>query len=159
MINKCFAGKANSPKTQPRAKKLTSPPSGNGFESRAFNSLYANAADLKIKAIFKCASARMDGYLILENDEIVLLEIKETLNWTSIKAATFQLLAGRKLLGFNSATRGIIVFEKSSAEWDADFKNQNGTWGQFALHAEEVSEHITIGAMQVNNDGTLLFPS
>jgi hypothetical protein len=97
----------------------------------------------------------MDGYLVTTTGEYILLEMKESLRWGSTQSATFQFLAGRGLLALN-AKRGIIVFERWSDEW-ANTKPY-GAWGQLALHAEEVTKYIEVGALQVRENGSIHSP-
>jgi hypothetical protein len=157
MLNQCFYGKPNTPKNAPKKTLITSRSSNNGFEARAFNCLFSSKSILGIKSVYKCSAARMDGCLEMEDGEIILLEMKETLNWTSVKSATFQFLAGNSMLNLR-VKRAIIVFENLSKEWEESFKHEQGTWGSLALHSKEVSEHITIGALRINKDNSLEFP-
>jgi len=120
------------------------------FENRAFNALFKHRKKLRIAELYRCRAARMDGFLVTTERETILLEMKERLAWGSVQAAGFQFLAGRRLLKLR-AKRGIVIFERTSEEWDA--LADHGAWGQLALHSQELSPHIEIGGLQVLQTG------
>lgn len=154
-LDACFDGPRNELRNQPTAALVEGAPIGAKFEQRAFAALFRNSKELGIASLWKCRAARMDGYIITTVKECILLEMKESLRWGSTQAATFQFLAGRKLLNLE-AKRAIIVFERWSDEWS--LTTPYGAWGQLALHAEEVSEYISIGAMQITATGKIVIP-
>jgi len=155
MLRHCYSGVPNPRARQPKPRELTAPPVGEGFEDRAFAALFNERRRLKIQRLWRCTSARVDGVLQTSDGELVLVEAKQVLGWGSVSGAVFEILAGRKLLGVE-ADRGIIVFERVSAEWSKI--QPGGGWGQLALHAEEISPHISLGALQVTKDGQLVVP-
>ena len=148
-IEASFSSPKNNPGNQPSSRQLAAPPQGSGFEARAFAALVHNASQMGIETVHKCSAARMDGYIVLKGGEVVLIEMKESLRWGSTQSATFQFLAGRRLLQLK-ATRGIVLFERWSEEWAQT--RPYGAWGQFALHAAEVSEHICLGALKLTGE-------
>ncbi len=150
MLNACFKNTPNARGLQPSHEEITEPLKGVSFETRAFNALLKNKGKLGIKQLFRCRASRMDGYLITTQRKIILLEMKERLGWGSVQAAGFQFLAGRQLLRLQ-ADRGIVVFDRISKEWSQI--KPNGGWGQLALHSQELSPHIEIGALQVLESG------
>lgn len=152
-IEAAFSGPKNDPGNSPTARQLLVPPEGAGFEARAFAALVRNARKLGIRAVYKCSAARMDGYIVTQDGEVVLIEMKESLRWGSTQSATFQFLAGRELLELKSR-RGIVLFERWSDEWEKT--GTYGAWGQFALHASEVSRYIQLGALRLQ--GTKFVP-
>lgn len=134
---------------------MLSLPVGPGFESRAFAALFNARRRLKIKRLWRCTSARIDGYLEMSDGELVMVEAKEVLGWGSVSSAVFEILAGKKLLNLD-ADRAIIVFERVSNEWSKI--TPGGGWGQLALHAEEVAAHISLGALQIIEGGQVVVP-
>jgi hypothetical protein len=156
MLQNCFSVPPNRRIRRPQSTQLTVPPSGEGFEARAFAALLSHAATLGIAKLFRCKAARLDGYLETIDGETILLEMKESLSWGSTEAAGFQFLAGRHLLTnvFGSPpTKGIIVFERMAKQWNAT--PPNGAWGQLALEAAAVKSHIEIGALQIGPGGSV----
>jgi hypothetical protein len=127
-------------------------PTGASFEDRAFASLYNNQAALGVEEVFRCRAARVDGFLRTKSGETILVEVKETLSWGGMGSATIQFLSGRKLLDL-PARRGLIVFQRFNAQWAA--AKPHGAWGQLALEASTIQEHIEIGALQILPDGQL----
>ena len=152
MLDTCFLQPANLRRRVPRASLLASPSKGGRFEDRAFNALLEHASSLGISEIWRCHAARTDGYLRTMSGETILLEMKECLGWGAMQAAATELLMGKQLLGLD-ATRGLIVFERLSAEWEKI--QPYGAWGQLALHAQELAGHLDIGGLRVMADGSL----
>jgi hypothetical protein len=126
---------------------LHCPPRGSGFEAKAFAALWNNREELRIEEVWRCHAARIDGYLKTVGDEIVLVEIKETLSWGSTEAAGFQFLSGRKLLRLDTARKGIIVFGRIARQWEQT--RPYGGWGQLALEADALRPNLEMGALQV----------
>lgn len=155
MLQQCYSSAPNLRIRQPKPREMTVPPAGGSFESRAFAALFNERRRLKIRRIWRCTSARVDGYLETTDGELVLLEAKEVLGWASMSTAVFEILAGRKLLGIE-ANRSIIMFERISNEWSKI--EPGGGWGQLALHAEEIKDHISLGALQVTGEGRIVVP-
>jgi hypothetical protein len=155
MLRHCYSSIPNPRLQQPKRREVITPPAGTGFESRAFAALFNERRRLKIKRLWRCTSARVDGFLETSDGELVLVEAKEVLGWGSVSSAVFEILAGRKLLGLD-ANRGIIVFERVSKEWSKI--SPGGGWGQLALHAEEVRGDISLGALQVSEVGKVVVP-
>lgn len=155
MLRHCYSGNPNPRVRQPKTREVTAPPSGTSFESRAFAALFNDRRRLRIRRLWRCTSARIDGYLETSDGELVLVESKQVLGWGSVSSAVFEILAGRNLLGLK-AERGIIVFERVSKEWSKI--TPGGGWGQLALHAQEVASHISLGALQVTERGQLVVP-
>jgi hypothetical protein len=152
MLDLCFAAPAHQPGRLPARSPVLAPCAGGGFEARAFSALWHHRHVLGIRELYRCNAARVDGFAITQGGETILLEMKETLGWGGTQAAGFQFLAGRKLLGLE-ASRGIIVFERESAEWHRS--GPRGAWGQLALEATSVAAHVGIGALQVLRDGSV----
>lgn len=146
MIETCFSSPRNRRPKLPTSYIVSAAQTGSGFESKAFTALWLRRENLQIRTLWRCRAARVDGYLETRQGEIILLEMKETLSWGSTQAAGFQFLAGRQLLNLQ-ATRGIIVFERHAPQWERS--GVYGAWGQLALEASVVREHIEIGALQV----------
>lgn len=154
MIKTCFNQKPNVRKRTPKAKPVASPVPGTTFEARAFNALLKNRQRLGIKCLWRCNSARLDGYIETIDGEVILLEMKECLGWGAFQAASAEFMMGRQLLGL-STRRGVIVFEKTSNEWDAI--SPHGAWGQLALHSSELAPYLEIGGLQVLPNGEFKF--
>ncbi|WP_454844942.1 hypothetical protein [Ralstonia thomasii] len=155
-LDGCFDQSPNCRRSVPSAKPIDYRKEGGSFESRAFRVLFERREELGICELYKCSNARVDGYLVTKQGENILLEMKECLGWGPTTAAGFQFLAGNYLLTQygqlkKPATRGIIVFERTSREWNAI--TPHSAWGQLALHASEIATHIVIGGLQVHPDG------
>lgn len=155
MLHKCYTSIPNPRLRQPKVREVTHPPVGTSFESRAFATLFNERRLLKINRLWRCTSARVDGYLETSDGEFVLVEVKEVLGWGSVSSAVFEILAGRKLLDLK-ASQGIIVFERISKEWSK--MSPGGGWGQLALHSQEIEDHISLGALQVTEGGLVILP-
>jgi hypothetical protein len=84
--------------------------------------------------------------------ETILLEMKESLRWGATTSAGFQFLAARSILQWPQVRRGIVVFERLSAEWE---KKAGGAWAQFAREVHHVRDDFQMGALQVQPDGSL----
>lgn len=154
-LKRCFTGAVNQPGKKPKAIQYAPSPRARSFEQRAFLTLHRNMKELGIRSLHKCSACRMDGYLVTSDGQIVLLEMKESLRWGSTQSATFQFLAGRKLLRLK-ATHGLIVFERFSREWSK--AKPHGAWGQLALHAAEVSKYIKLGGLRIGKRGRISGP-
>src|SRR6266571_5837354 len=152
MLNSCFKQMPNERKRVPRATPVGGPLPGTNFESRAFTALWNNSKSLKIRELWRCNSARHDGYLETTKGEIILLEMKECLGWGALQAASAEFLMGKGWLDLE-AQRAIIVFERVSREWSQI--RPYGAWGQLALHSSEFSPYLQIGGLQVLRDGAI----
>lgn len=155
MLDRCFASTPNERKGIPKGTSLTSAPSGSGFEDRAFAFLFKHRNALGISKLYRCNAARMDGYLVTDTGETILLEMKECLGFGSFLAGASQLMAGRTLLKLK-ATRAILVFERISEEWDSIAPH--GGWGQLALHSAELANILQIGGLQIIDQQTMCVP-
>lgn len=151
-LDDCFGHAPNPRARKPKATEITAWKSGSSFQSLAFNVLLTNKPQLGIRSLFQCDSARVDGYLITLSGETILLEIKECLGWGAIAQAGFQFLTGRELLK-RKAKRGLIVFQRISAEWE--MIEPHGGWGQLALHSQELAGLIELGGLQIDDKGKL----
>jgi hypothetical protein len=156
-MNQFFSAQANTRGHLPQCRRIVTPPVGNQFEIKAFAALYAQAPFIGIESLWRCYAARMDGYLITATGEVILLEMKQTLGFGSVQAATFEFITGRKLLNV-AAARGLIVFRKKSAEWERC--RPNGAWGQLQLHSEEIPKYVnlTLGGIQIDEENRLIGP-
>jgi hypothetical protein len=154
MLNACFQQAPNVRRRQPRATQVVAPVVGSLFEARAFNTLLNQAGQLGIQSLWRCHAARVDGYLVTDDGEHILVEMKECLGWSAFQAASAEFVMGRGLLGI-PAQRGIIVFERTSHEWDSI--TPHGAWGQLALHSSELSPHLEVGGLQITAAGNIHF--
>lgn len=152
MLNRCFSIPLNDRPRAASPKLVTAAPAGPKFEDRAFAALFNNQAALGVKDLYRCTAARVDGFLKTESGETILVEVKESLSWGGMGSATIQFLSGRKLLNL-SASRGLIVFERFNPQWAT--AKPYGAWGQLALEASTIRDHIDIGALQVLPNGQL----
>lgn len=154
MIKDCFQQVPNDRRRTPRGTKIESPVSGTSFEARAFNTLLKSRKRLGIKELWRCNAARVDGYVIANDGELILIEMKECLGWGAFQAASTEFLMGKGLLKL-STRRGLIVFERTSSEWDAI--PPYGAWGQLALHSTELAPHFEVGGLQISPSGEIKF--
>lgn len=154
MIDRCFTQQPNVRKRTPRATQLLTPVKGSTFEARAFNTLLRCKEQLGIKELWRCNSARVDGYVLTNKSEVILVEMKECLGWSAFQAASAEFLLAKGLLDLNTG-RGIIVFQRTSGEWDSIVPH--GAWGQLALHSGELSPHFEVGGLQITPSGDFRF--
>ena len=151
--DQCFVGgNAVQPRTRPSRNFLEVAPEKMDFESRAFAALFRQKAALGIEKLWRCSGYRVDGYVVTTAGETILLEMKESLRWGATTSAGFQFLAARSMLQLPQVRRGIVVFERLSAEWDM---KEGGAWAQFAREVHHVRDDFLMGALQVQPDGSL----
>lgn len=140
-----------------------------GFEDYAFARLFDEQSEnrhfLGLERIYRCGSARVDGYLHLSDPgEVfpILLEIKTTLSWGSLGTALAQFISGRHLLMKENSTqkrliqdsnRGLIVFNEFSQDWIRGDKRPMRPWAQLYRHLDELSGTFRISALQITTDG------
>lgn len=152
-LDQCFVGgRALEHRTKPARNLLEAAPEKMDFENRAFAALFRQKAALGIDELWRCSGYRVDGYAVTTAGETILLEMKESLRWGATTSAGFQFLAARSMLQWPQVRRGIVVFERLSAEWE---KKAGGTWTQFAREVHHVRDDFQMGALQVQPDGSL----
>lgn len=151
--DQCFvAGDPVQPRTRPSKNLLVAAPEKMDFENRAFAALLRQKAALGIDELWRCSGYRVDGYMVTTAGETILLEMKESLRWGATTSAGFQFLAARSMLQWPQVRRGIVVFERLSAEWE---KKEGGAWAQFSREVQHVRDDFQMGALQVQPDGSL----
>jgi len=153
-----FNAEVNDRQQNPSRKELSTAPIGTSSEARAFASLYHHREALGISSIWRCHAARLDGYLVTNRGEVILLEMKETLGFGSVQAAVFEFITGRQLLKLD-ADRGLIVFRKKSKEWERC--RPHGALGQLRLHSDEIPPNVNLklGGIQIGPENRVMGPT
>jgi hypothetical protein len=143
-----------------RYSSTFTPGSKAGFEAHAFARLFDAREQLGIQELYRCNSARVDGFIRLQGeiaDEPLLLEVKTTLSWNSLGAALAQFICGRTLLQregeFLGGDRGLIVFSEFSQDWSRGDPHPLRPWAQLYLHLDELAAGFKIWALQLTPTG------
>jgi hypothetical protein len=98
------------------------------FEDEVFNFLLKNKERLGIRKVIEFKNSIIDGGLILNNNEAILLEIKYALGWVKSCQARLQFQrfhVGKlsKEIQFRKTKRALIVFHHFSGDWERKPKN------------------------------------
>jgi hypothetical protein len=120
------------------------------FEGEVFNFLFDNKALLGISKIFRFENLIIDGGLILNNDEAILLEFKYALGWEKSCQARLQFqrfqidksykeIQFSEKIQFEKAKDALVIFHHFSGDWGETPKeardNLNG-WNRFYQEEE-----------------------
>lgn len=120
------------------------------YEVEVFNYLYEHKTELGISKIYKLKNSLADGILKLDNDKMVLLEIKYALGWdkSSVARIQFQWFINDKIyerLSLNKPNNALIVFDHFSGDWA---KPQRKSYIEIGWHNFYIEE------MLINKDNT-----
>jgi len=91
-------------------------PNGTTSERTAFSALLSQRESLGITEVYQCDGVFADGYVVDSAGRKILVEMKETLGWSQLTSACFQLVSLNNLKELN-ATEAWIIYEKISNEW------------------------------------------
>jgi len=138
------------------------------FEKRVFVYLFENRNELGIKNIYVLRNMRVDGLLKLDNEKIIVLEIKYALNWQTcsnarVEVQTFIEDTGiqeefHKHIPKKQPEATLIIFEHFSGDWKRrtiNPKRENG-WNLFYEEEEIIRKKlptIPIDIAQLTEEG------
>lgn len=95
---------------------------------------------------------------IVDENEIILIEVKTTLSWGSMGAALTEFLTGNTVLknhGIlkNKAVKGLIIFNQFSSDWTTAKGGRYRPWAHLDHHINELSDDFTFDALQLTDKG------
>ncbi len=113
------------------------------YEVEVFNYLYEHKTELGISKIYKLRNSSADGILRLDNDKMVLLEIKYSLGWdkSSVARIQFQWFMKRqiyKMLSLDKPNNALIIFDHFSADFAKTQSQSDIEVGWYGFYIEEM---------------------
>ena len=135
---------------KPKIIKISDCKKNSEYEMEVFQYLNDNKDKLSIKEVYKCNNVKIDGIIQINDDSIILVEIKKKLSWVSCSHARIQLdlflnnykkykrrNSAFNLLKWYRKKRGLIIFKNFDDDWgEKNSKNCNieKGWSQFSDH-------------------------
>jgi len=139
------------------------------FERYILCYLHTHKDELGIKKVYKIENGRIDGILELIKGEVILIEIKYSLNWFESCNARIEFEVFLKIYNQNekypfknkAPKRGLIIFSEFSKDWNDEYKKNGRKKGWKKFYEEEKtlrsgSDGIPIDIAQFDKEHSVL---